>query len=75
MIALKDEFCSKYGIEETREVVRQATTEVSLEIMSEPIQIDEIVPIHPIFPQRERKPHKPKQPEKRFRKVSRCLYH
>jgi hypothetical protein len=75
MTALKDEFIAKYGLEKTREVIQQATSEVSREMMTEPVTIDEIVPIHPIFPQRERRPHKPKQPEKRFKKVARCFYH
>ena len=75
MTALKDEFIAKYGLEKTREVIRQATSEVSREMMGEELPYEEIVPIIPIFPQRERRPHKPKQPEKRFKKVARCFYH
>jgi len=73
--AVKDDFIKKYGIEETRKIMAEIENEVAREMMSEPITIDEVVPIIPIFPQRERKPNKPKQPEKRFKKVARCFYH
>lgn len=72
---LKDEFAKKYGNDELRAILKVIVSEVSREVMSEPIIIEEIVPIIPIFPAGDQRFFPPKPKPKRSRKLRRLTFH